>query len=88
MDFDGEDYNGADSGYCVGDHYGDVSKKDSLDYKENGAKPQHKECWHGNPVGITRTDGCYRLRQIAKDHAKSSPIACYIYYRIHHYLIS
>ncbi len=88
MDFDDEDYYGADSGDRVGDDDGDVAKKDSLDYEEHRAQTKHKECRHGNTIRISRTDSGYRLRQIAKNHAEGCSIACYIYNGIHNNLIS
>lgn len=83
MDLYGEDDYGADGGYGVCDHDGNVAEQDSLDDEEHRSESEHKERRHGDTVGIARAYSGYRLRQIPEYHAERGSIAGNCYNCVH-----
>lgn len=84
VDFDGEDYDGADGGDGVGDYERYVVKKDTLNHEQYRSESKHEECGEGYAISIASADCGDGLREIPEYHADGGCVADYIYYYFHY----
>ena len=75
MDFDGEDNNGANRGYDVGNDQRHIVEQQALDYEQHRAGAESQKRRHGYAVGLARAYGGYGLGQIAAYHANGGKVA-------------